>query len=93
METTDHARPVLPPRRLALLHAIRSLPRDRCLPCWVDPELWFSTDPFDKLEAMKDCRVCPVRSECLAAAFEAGETSGIWGGQEFTAHTPERLAS
>lgn len=31
-------------------------------------------------EAKAVCDACPVRTDCLDAAFKRGETHGIWGG-------------
>jgi WhiB family redox-sensing transcriptional regulator len=31
-------------------------------------------------ETIQWCQICPVRTECLEHALEAGEDQGIWGG-------------
>ncbi|MFJ9719952.1 WhiB family transcriptional regulator [Streptomyces sp. NPDC101213] len=80
------------PEHLALITAILELPSGQRLPCWDDPDLWFSTEPFEQLAAMAGCRACPVRPQCYAAADAAGERFGIWGGQPFPAHTTPQLA-
>lgn len=45
----------------------------------VDPEIFFPlpTEPADMALAL--CQSCPVRSECLRAALEAGDCEGVWG--------------
>jgi WhiB family redox-sensing transcriptional regulator len=43
---------------------------------------WFP-DPTRRVDVSLEkaiCRCCPVRTECLAYALDAGEPSGIWGG-------------
>jgi WhiB family redox-sensing transcriptional regulator len=51
----------------------------------VDPELFFPSGRGGQVTAMeqqakKVCAVCPVREECLDAALEAGDYTGVWGG-------------
>ena len=51
-----------------------------------DPELFFPVGTvgpaiFQVEEAKTVCRRCPVVSECLTWALEAGVEHGIWGGQ------------
>jgi WhiB family redox-sensing transcriptional regulator len=51
---------------------------------------WFP-DPMRRVDVSLEkaiCRCCPVRSQCLAYALDAGEPSGIWGGLT----TDERLS-
>lgn len=37
-------------------------------------------DPHDEQElALRCCRGCPARPECLAYALAAGEPAGVWG--------------
>ncbi len=45
----------------------------------VDPETFFPlpTEPADMALAL--CRSCPVQSECLRAALDAGDAEGVWG--------------
>ena len=45
-----------------------------------DPDLWFPEKGESSTEAIAICEGCPVRSECLEYAIEAGEAFGIWGG-------------
>ncbi|MGI8699493.1 MAG: WhiB family transcriptional regulator [Mycobacteriales bacterium] len=45
-----------------------------------DPELFFPNAAEDPAPAMAICRACPVAGACLAAALEAGECDGVWGG-------------
>jgi WhiB family redox-sensing transcriptional regulator len=50
---------------------------------------WFP-DPTRRVDVSLEkaiCRCCPVRTQCLAYALDAGEPSGIWGGLT----TDERL--
>ena len=54
----------------------------------LDPELFFSSDEIANRQERQDreaeakavCARCPVRTECLAYAIDAGERYGIWGG-------------
>lgn len=46
-----------------------------------DPDLFYSTLHSQQQEAIRYCRICPVRDECLQYAFDHGEHRGIWGGQ------------
>ena len=45
-----------------------------------DPETFFpgSHEPVDA--ALKVCSTCPVQGSCLAAALDAGDYDGVWGG-------------
>lgn len=52
----------------------------------VDPELFFpvageGSDIFKRqaAEAVAECRLCPVRLECLTVAVDT-KAAGIWGG-------------
>jgi WhiB family redox-sensing transcriptional regulator len=45
-----------------------------------DPELFFPNAAEDPAPAVAICRVCPVQAACLAAALDAGECDGVWGG-------------
>ena len=45
-----------------------------------DPDLFFPAGREEELRALAVCASCPVRSECLDYALEAGERFGIWGG-------------
>lgn len=45
-----------------------------------DPELFFPNAAEDPAPALTICRSCPVAGPCLAAALEAGECDGVWGG-------------
>ena len=47
-----------------------------------EPDMWYPTklDRMSGIRAMRICRGCPVRMECLAYAISRGETHGIWGG-------------
>ena len=59
--------------------------RALCADC--DPDLWFP-DPEDPpgiriartAEAIRICRRCPVRGQCLRWAFESNDSWGILGG-------------
>lgn len=48
-------------------------------PCEREPELWFSTDPVDQLEAAQACSFCPLVAACEARG--EGEVFGVWGGR------------
>ncbi len=45
-----------------------------------DPELFFPNTAEDPSPAVAICRMCPVAAPCLAAALDAGECDGVWGG-------------
>jgi WhiB family redox-sensing transcriptional regulator len=57
------------------------------IPAWMenatctssDPDLWFSSNPFEIEAAKKSCRSCPVRDKCLEFALENNERYGVWG--------------
>ena len=57
------------------------------IPAWMenaactssDPDLWFSSNPFEIETAKKSCRSCPVRDKCLEFALENNERYGVWG--------------
>ncbi|MEU0770573.1 WhiB family transcriptional regulator [Streptomyces albogriseolus] len=85
MDAPDRVRPALKikPEHEKLLTVIASLPSGYRLPCWMDPDRWFATDGPSKLSATRDCSLCPVRDECLAAATAADEKWGVWGGVVF----------
>lgn len=44
------------------------------------PELFFSGDPEDIVEAKLVCHGCPVVAACRTAAIARKEKYGIWGG-------------
>ena len=52
--------------------------RGRCRT--VDPETFFPlpTEPADP--ALSFCHACDVQADCLAAALNAGDCEGVWGG-------------
>lgn len=66
--------------------------RDRAACAGLDPEMWFplhtggrggAPSPRDREHAepaVRVCRGCPVRRDCLTWAVEGGEQHGIWGG-------------
>lgn len=60
--------------------------RAACLDDQVDPA-WFDMDGAGVLpvEAMRVCRGCPVRTECLDAALsvQVSDDAGVWGGTTF----------
>jgi WhiB family redox-sensing transcriptional regulator len=53
-----------------------------------DPELFFpagTTGPINQRQIAKAkniCFDCPVRLDCKAEAFAAGEDAGVWGGMD-----------
>lgn len=46
----------------------------------MDPELFFPGRGESTREAKAACAQCPVRDECLSAAYGGSERFGIWGG-------------
>jgi WhiB family redox-sensing transcriptional regulator len=59
------------------------IPRQRDLPCTMDPELFFAEAPSDVEDAKAICRGCPARMACFAGAVERREPWGVWGGELF----------
>jgi WhiB family redox-sensing transcriptional regulator len=49
-----------------------------------DPDAWFPGQGETTLPraqfAIRICRSCPVRLQCLEGAVQRGENEGIWGG-------------
>lgn len=45
-----------------------------------DPEIYFPEKGGSTRAAKRLCLDCTVRAECLAAALEADERFGVWGG-------------
>ncbi|MYR58872.1 hypothetical protein GTY54_22400 [Streptomyces sp. SID625] len=51
----------------------------------LSPDIWFAEGrgpeaAADRREAKRACRRCPCRPDCLHAALERDEKTGIWGG-------------
>ena len=45
------------------------------------PNTFFPSDGVGVDRARKICATCPVTSECLEYALDAGEKFGVWGGK------------
>ena len=45
-----------------------------------DPDLFFPAEGDEAATALKICRGCPVRSECLEWALDSRVRYGVWGG-------------
>jgi hypothetical protein len=45
-----------------------------------DPEIFFPGSHDDPNPALAVCHRCPVSAACLAAALDAGDCDGVWGG-------------
>lgn len=54
--------------------------QEEALCAQTDPELFFPQKGGSTTEAKKVCRRCPVVSDCLEWAIDAGEEHGVWGG-------------
>ena len=56
--------------------------RAACRADGIHPDDWFplSGDPKDSIAAVRICKTCPVRVECLAYAIRVKPTAGIWAG-------------
>lgn len=53
--------------------------------CANHPDLDWFTDQRTEIAACKAiCATCPVKTDCLTHAIDAGETHGIWGGLRHT---------
>lgn len=59
------------------------------VPCQnTDPDLWFNDGGLledtgyqvSNRQAVKLCKMCPVKTQCLEYALVNDETHGIWGG-------------
>lgn len=57
-----------------------------------DPELFFPNAAEDPAEALRICGTCAVAGPCLAAALDAGECDGVWGGTTPEERRPMRAA-
>ena len=58
----------------------QELDQAACRP-YEQPELWFAAeDSVEEEKALRICRGCPVRRECLTEAIEGDMRWGIWGG-------------
>jgi len=55
--------------------------------CVDNPEMWFSGDHRDRVEAAQLCRLCKVRAECSAEAQRARADGitlhGVWHGHDY----------
>ncbi len=54
--------------------------RSRGLCLHSDPEAFFPNPTDDPGPALAVCARCPVPGSCLAAALDAGDSDGVWGG-------------
>lgn len=45
-----------------------------------DPDLFFPAEGDDAAVALRICRGCPVRAECLEWALDSRVRYGVWGG-------------
>ena len=45
-----------------------------------DPDLFFPTEEFSEQVAVRICRGCPVRTQCLEFALTARLEHGVWSG-------------
>lgn len=51
----------------------------------INPDWWFPDkgDSTSHHRAIAICNQCPVKTQCLNYALDAGERFGIWGGQSW----------
>ena len=54
--------------------------------CQDNPDLWFSDNDRDKIEAKLICLDCPLKVACKSTAIENREKYGIWGGTDFSTY-------
>ncbi len=82
LDATDVRRVRRDPRfRLAVAERIADPEwRSRGLCLRSDPEAFFPSPTEDPRPALAVCARCPVRGSCLAAALDAGDSDGVWGG-------------
>lgn len=76
----------------ALHDLLRQTGRDARGPCQDDPDLWFSSDPYDRQTARGVCAECPMKAACLETALKNGEVHGMWGGLTPQERTPRAMA-
>ena len=61
--------------------AVQALVLDhQIVPCGPNPDPWYGDTPAERAEAAELCSGCAVLHLCAAAAAEAGERWGVWGG-------------
>lgn len=65
-----------------LPHLAASTPN---LPCRLDPDAFFSTDPTERQYAATLCGPCPIRLQCASYAIANDEQDGVWGGMDLAA--------
>jgi WhiB family redox-sensing transcriptional regulator len=60
----------------------------------MDPALFYPEGPNDTSlgHAIRVCRSCPVRRDCLEHAIATNEQRGVWGGVGMSAHGRRRQA-
>jgi WhiB family transcriptional regulator, redox-sensing transcriptional regulator len=61
-----------------LIYVPSPIPNDVPLACKDDPELWFSSDPDDVMNAKALCHTCPFIVDCQELGVN--ERHGVWGG-------------
>ena len=54
--------------------------RDGLCSSHAHPHWWKGISSETTIEAIKVCRRCPVKEECLAFALETQQNGSIWGG-------------
>lgn len=78
------------PARAALDRALLAMAQDRrrprCATTTNGKSLWLSDSETDRALAAQRCTGCPVLAACDAAATEAREPFGVWGGKDRTRH-------
>lgn len=50
---------------------------DHTPPCTMDPELWFSTDRRERVQAARHCLTCPLLQECDSYLTASNEPHGV----------------
>ena len=58
--------------------------QDEALCNQTDPEAFFPETMYEAKDAVAICQMCPVVNQCLEYAIKNNETSGVWGGVDFT---------
>lgn len=59
--------------------------------CQDNPDLWFSDNDRDKIEAKLICLECPLKVACKSTAIDNREKHGIWGGTDFSNYRLPKL--
>lgn len=63
---------------------------DDALCAQTDPEIFFPAKGMATQAAIRICRACPARPQCLAEALDTATSRGLWGGMTSKQRAAER---